>query len=131
MADWHGNPGTLVGLIPWLRIIFTWRLDLKKSLPMLAYAIIFLVFIQAAGTLVESIYILDLMHTTLDAKVLGLLFFLAPLLLVPFARKSPRPLAWLTFAVLLAARGCCLSWTQTTAWWRLALQREPPSACSC
>ena len=78
---------------------------MKKSLPMLAYAIIFLVFIQAAGTLVESIYILDLMHTTLDAKVLGLLFFLAPLLLVPFARKSPRPLAWLTFAVLLAARG--------------------------
>ena len=69
---------------------------MKKTFPViLAYAIVFLFLIQAAGTLVESIYILDLMNTNLDAKVLGVLFFFTPALLIPFSRKFPRLLLWL------------------------------------
>ena len=57
------------------------------------------------GTLVESIYILDLMNSNLDEKVLGLLFFFAPLLLLPFFRKGQNLLMWLLFALLFIARG--------------------------
>jgi endonuclease/exonuclease/phosphatase family metal-dependent hydrolase len=79
---------------------------MKKIFPVIiAFAIVFLFFIQAAGTLVESIYILDLMNTNLDAKVLGLLFFFTPLLLIPFYKKFPRQLLWITFAVLLLSHG--------------------------
>lgn len=55
-----------------------------------AFAIVFLFFIQSAGTLVESIYIMDLMNTSMDEKALGLLFFFSPVLLVPFYKKFPR-----------------------------------------
>ena len=86
---------------------------MKRNYPLIiALAVIFLFFIQAAGTLVESIYILDLMHTNLDAKVLGLLFFFAPLLLIPFYKKFSIPLAWISFVVLFVARGL-LAWLNT------------------
>jgi endonuclease/exonuclease/phosphatase family metal-dependent hydrolase len=79
---------------------------LKKTFPViLAFAIVFLFLIQAAGTLVESIYILDLMNTNLDAKVLGVLFFFTPLLVIPFIKKYSRHLTWILFAVLLLSRG--------------------------
>jgi endonuclease/exonuclease/phosphatase family metal-dependent hydrolase len=79
---------------------------LKKTFPIiLVFAIVFLFLIQAAGTLVESIYIMDLMNTNLDAKVLGVLFFFTPVLLIPFFKKYPRLLLWVTFAVLLLSRG--------------------------
>jgi endonuclease/exonuclease/phosphatase family metal-dependent hydrolase len=79
---------------------------LKKTFPViLAFAIVFLFLIQAAGTLVESIYILDLMNTNLDAKVLGVLFFFTPILMIPFFKKFPRQLVWISFAVLLLSRG--------------------------
>jgi hypothetical protein len=45
----------------------------KQNSHIFAFALIFLFFIQMAGILIESIYILDLMNTSLDAKVLGLL----------------------------------------------------------
>jgi endonuclease/exonuclease/phosphatase family metal-dependent hydrolase len=77
---------------------------MKKYAPVIAFTILFLFFIQLAGTLVESIYILDLMNSTLDAKVLGVLFFFTPILLIPFYRQFPRQLAWITFAVLLLSR---------------------------
>jgi endonuclease/exonuclease/phosphatase family metal-dependent hydrolase len=77
---------------------------MKRTIPSLVHAIIFLFFIQAAGTLVESIYILDLMHTSLDAKILGLLFFFSPLLLIPFFKIIPRQLVWVTFALVLLSR---------------------------
>jgi endonuclease/exonuclease/phosphatase family metal-dependent hydrolase len=76
----------------------------KNSLLILALGIIFLSFIQLAGTLVESIYLLDLLHSTLDAKVVGVLFFFTPLLLLPFYKKSPRAFLWVSFALLLATR---------------------------
>jgi endonuclease/exonuclease/phosphatase family metal-dependent hydrolase len=70
----------------------------------LALGIIFLSFIQLAVTLVESIYLLDLLHSTLDAKVAGVLFFFTPLLLLPFYKKFPRGLLWGSFALLALTR---------------------------
>ena len=71
----------------------------------IAFGILFLFIIQSAGTLVESIYILDLMNSSLDEKALGVLFFFAPLLLLPFYKKNPRLLIWIFFGILLVARG--------------------------
>ncbi|HTX92793.1 MAG TPA: endonuclease/exonuclease/phosphatase family protein [Anaerolineales bacterium] len=79
---------------------------MKRILPLvLAFALFFLFFIQLAGSLLESIYILDLMNTSLDAKALGVLLFFAPALLMPFRRKFPAWTAWLLFAALFLARG--------------------------
>ena len=77
----------------------------KNGLLILSLGIIFLSFIQLAGTLVESIYLLDLLHSTLDAKVVGVLFFFTPLLLLPFYKKWPRGLLWASFALLFVTRG--------------------------
>ena len=78
---------------------------MKKTYPIiLAFAVIFLFFIQVVGTLVESIYILDLMNLNLDSKVLGLLFFFTPVLLIPFFKKFRPQLVWITFALLLLSR---------------------------
>ena len=71
----------------------------------IALGILFLLFIQLAGTLVESIYLLDLLHSSLDAKVLGVLFFFTPLLLLPFYKKFPRGLLWFCFGLLFITRG--------------------------
>ena len=56
------------------------------------FAIFFLFFIQMTGTLVELIYILDLMNTALDEKALGLLFFFSPILLAVPAHRKQGPL---------------------------------------
>jgi len=77
----------------------------KAYLFVIAFGILFLFLIQMAGTLVESIYILDLMHTSLDAKALGVLFFFAPILLLPFRKKIPSLLVWTMFGLLFLARG--------------------------
>lgn len=77
----------------------------NSCLFVVAFGILFLFFIQLAGTLVESIYILDLMNTSLDAKALGVLFFFLPVLLLPFRRKIPGMLVWIFFGLLLIARG--------------------------
>jgi len=54
------------------RVLFRRREAMKKFSPLvLVFGILFLFFIQVAGTLVESIYILDLMNSKLDEKVLG------------------------------------------------------------
>ena len=79
---------------------------IKKSyLIVFSFAILFLFFIQMAGTLVESIYILDLLNTALDEKALGLLFFFTPVLLLPFRKQNPGWLFWLVLGLLLVARG--------------------------
>jgi len=70
-----------------------------------AFGILFLFFIQSAGTLVESIYILDLLHTKLDEKVLGILFFFTPLLVLPFYKNHARLLGWILFGILFVSRG--------------------------
>ncbi len=73
----------------------------------LVFGLIFLSFIQLAGTLVESIYLLDLLHSTLDAKVVGVLFFFTPLLLLPLYKKFQRGVLWGSFALLALTR-CAL-----------------------
>lgn len=82
------------------------EMPIKKSAPIvLVYGIVVLFFIQLAGTLVESIYILDLMNSTLDEKVIGVLFFFTPVLLIPLYKKHAQRLIWITFALLFASRG--------------------------
>jgi endonuclease/exonuclease/phosphatase family metal-dependent hydrolase len=77
----------------------------KSYIMMTAFAVVFLFFVQMAGTLVESIYILDLLNTTLDEKALGLLFFFTPLLLIPFRKRVPGWMVWVIFGLLFASRG--------------------------
>lgn len=77
----------------------------KNDAIILAFCIVILFFIQLAGTLVESIYILDLMNSSLDEKVLGVLFFFTPILLIPLYKKMLRELAWITYVLLFLARG--------------------------
>ena len=77
----------------------------KTSLTVVALGIFFLFLIQLMGTLVESIYILDLMNTSLDEKVLGLLFFFAPAILYFYRGKRPATIAWTLFGILFMARG--------------------------
>lgn len=78
---------------------------MKKSYALtIIFALIFLFLIQLGGTLVESIYIIDLMNTRLDEKALGMFFFLSPLLLFAIPKKVPNWLPWLLFALLFIAR---------------------------
>ena len=77
----------------------------KNHLFVIAFGILFLFFIHLAGTLVQSIYILDLMNTSLDVKALGLLFFFTPIFLLPFRKKLPNFLIWTLFGLLLLSRG--------------------------
>jgi endonuclease/exonuclease/phosphatase family metal-dependent hydrolase len=77
----------------------------KTHLPVIAFAILLLFVIQSIGTLVESIYILDLMTSGLDEKALGVLFFFVPVLLLPFYKRNQLVLAWVLFALLLVTRG--------------------------
>jgi endonuclease/exonuclease/phosphatase family metal-dependent hydrolase len=79
---------------------------MKKYPPLiLFFGILLLFFFQSTGTLVESIYILDLLNSRLDAKVLGVLFFFGPLLFLPFFKKYPRLLMWVLFGLLFITRG--------------------------
>jgi endonuclease/exonuclease/phosphatase family metal-dependent hydrolase len=71
----------------------------------LAFAILFLFMLQSVGTLVESIYILDLMTGGLDEKALGVLFLFVPLFVLPFFNKGKTTLLWILFGVLFVSRG--------------------------
>ncbi len=77
----------------------------RRLLIIAGFGVLFLFLIQMAGTLVEAIYILDLLKTSLDARVLGVLFFFSPVLLLPFKTTAPRWLFWFAFVLLFIARG--------------------------
>ena len=77
----------------------------RTPLFVLAFGMLLLFLIQLTGSLVQSIYILDLMHTSLDAKALGLLFFFTPGLLLLLRRKLAPQLAWVLGGLLFLARG--------------------------
>ncbi len=77
----------------------------KSTLVVLTFAILFLFLVQMAGTLVESIYVLDLLNTALDEKALGLLFFFSPLILLLWRKQTPRWLLWLALGLLIVPRG--------------------------
>ena len=72
----------------------------KHVITVVTFGIFFLFLIQLAGTLVESIYILDLMNTSLDEKVLGLAFFFSPIILLPFRKRLPSWVGWFCFGLL-------------------------------
>jgi endonuclease/exonuclease/phosphatase family metal-dependent hydrolase len=79
---------------------------IKKSYRVvLTFALLFLFLIQMMGTLVESIYILDLLNTALDEKVLGLLFFFTPLILLLWRKQTPKWMLWLALGLLTVSRG--------------------------
>jgi endonuclease/exonuclease/phosphatase family metal-dependent hydrolase len=67
--------------------------------------VLLLFVIQSAGTLVESIYILNLLNSSLNEKVLGLLLFFTPLLPLPFFKRDPHRLTWVLFSLLFVSRG--------------------------
>ncbi|PWH15552.1 MAG: hypothetical protein DDG59_11255 [Anaerolineae bacterium] len=71
----------------------------------LIFALLFLFLLHSIGSLVESIYILDLLQTSLDEKALGLLFLFSPALLLLFRRKPSRFLMGLLFVIVFLARG--------------------------
>ena len=77
----------------------------NHALLVLVLGILFLFILQSAGTLVESIYILDLMNSNLDEKALGVLFFFSPLLALPFFKRAPRRLLWFLLGLLFVTRG--------------------------
>ena len=76
----------------------------KPYFTLILYAVLILFLIQSIGTLVESIYILDLMTSGLDAKALGVLFFFAPLLALPFFKSGKPWLLWVLFGLLFISR---------------------------
>ncbi|MFH2037997.1 MAG: endonuclease/exonuclease/phosphatase family protein [Chloroflexota bacterium] len=77
----------------------------KTFFPIFSFAFLFLFFIQMAGTLIASIYTLDLLNTSLDAKVLGLLFFFSPVFLFVIRKSAPDWLIWVFFGIIFVTRG--------------------------
>lgn len=77
---------------------------ITKDFHTLSISILLLFTVQMATTLVESIYILDLLKTSLDEKALGVLFFFSPALLLLMKKPAPRWLYWLAGALLILAR---------------------------
>ena len=77
----------------------------KLDFQILKVAITILFFIQMTGTLVESIYVLNLLNTALDVRALGLLFFFSPILLIFFHKRPAQWFAWVSFGLLFFSRG--------------------------
>lgn len=71
----------------------------------LAFGILMLLFVQALTTFIEGIYILELLSTSLDEKVLALILLFSPLLLLLFGKHVPRWLLWAAFIIFILGRG--------------------------
>jgi endonuclease/exonuclease/phosphatase family metal-dependent hydrolase len=67
-------------------------------------SILFLFFLELISSLVESIYILDLLNTTLDEKVLGILFLLTPLVLIPFRKGISKKIIDILAIIIILFR---------------------------
>jgi endonuclease/exonuclease/phosphatase family metal-dependent hydrolase len=70
----------------------------------LAFAILFLLFVQSIATFIEAIYILELLSTSLDEKIVAVLLLFSPILLIPFSRRVPGWLIWIAYIFLLLGR---------------------------
>ena len=77
----------------------------KYWILILSFGILFLLFVQSIATFIEGIYILELLSTSLDEKVLGVLFLFSPVLLLLFGKRVPRWLMWGLFLLFLFGRG--------------------------
>jgi endonuclease/exonuclease/phosphatase family metal-dependent hydrolase len=71
----------------------------------LSFSILFLLFVQSIATFIEGVYILELLSASLDEKALAVLFLFSPVLLVPFGKRVPRWLIWVSFVVFVVGRG--------------------------
>ena len=71
----------------------------------MSFGILFLLFIQSLATFIEGIYILELLSTSLDEKVLAIFFLFSPILLLLFRDRVPRWLVWAAFIVFIISRG--------------------------
>ena len=77
----------------------------RAWLSIAGFGVLLLFWVQLTGALIEAIYILNLLQTSLNEKALGLLFLFSPVLLLPFGRRIPGWLLWLSYGVFFAARG--------------------------
>lgn len=77
----------------------------KQWLLILSFGILFLLFVQAITTFIEGIYILELLGSSLDEKVLGVLFLFSPVLLLLFGKRVPRWLIWGSYLLFIIGRG--------------------------
>ena len=77
----------------------------KQWIFILSFGIFFLLLVQSITVFIEGIYILELLSTSLDEKVLGVLFLFSPILLLLFGKRVPRWSLWVSFFLLLAGRG--------------------------
>jgi endonuclease/exonuclease/phosphatase family metal-dependent hydrolase len=76
----------------------------KRNLLILAFAILFLLFVQSIATFIEAIYILELLSTSLDEKIVAVLMLFSPVLLIPFSRRVPGWFIWIAYIFLLLGR---------------------------
>ncbi|MHA1455735.1 MAG: endonuclease/exonuclease/phosphatase family protein [Promethearchaeota archaeon] len=67
-------------------------------------SVLFLFFLQLISDLIESVYMLDLLNTSLDEKVLGILFLLTPLLLIPFKKGVSKKMLYVMAEVIIIFR---------------------------
>ncbi|TFG25764.1 MAG: hypothetical protein EU533_00750 [Promethearchaeota archaeon] len=67
-------------------------------------SILFLFFLQLISDLVEAIYMLDLLNTSLDEKVLGVLFLLTPLILIPFKKGISSKILYIIAEIVVILR---------------------------
>ncbi len=70
----------------------------------LLFSILFLFFIQLLTVLIESVYVLDLLNTRLDIKVLGILFLFSPVLLLFTDNFNSSPVMRISGLILLFTR---------------------------
>lgn len=71
----------------------------KQSQNSFLLGILFLFFIQNINTLISSIYIMDLLFTSLDEKIVGLFFILSPVILF-FIKDKDKNLTILISGIL-------------------------------
>jgi len=85
-------------------------MELNKNLlkkidsQLILFTITFLFFIQLVGSLIESIYMLNLLNLELDEKVLGVFFLISPFALIIFRKKVPNVFSPLMVLILIIMR---------------------------
>jgi endonuclease/exonuclease/phosphatase family metal-dependent hydrolase/MFS family permease len=67
-------------------------------------SILFLFFLQLISDLVESIYVLDLLHTSLDEKVAGIIFLLTPIILIFFKKGVSKKFLYILAEIIIVLR---------------------------
>lgn len=87
---------------------------MKEHVLTLLFGILFLFFIQQISFLIESIYMLNLLNTRMDARALGILFFVSPISLL-FMRAPRRVPALHIPMILFLTASAITPWVSTSA----------------